>query len=238
MAIWRPYGGRSNEAGSLPLPQHSPPAPLSRVAIGRQRWQQEGTKVFCPSCASEYRPGYTACVDCEVPLVEHLTNAPRRRLVPAFPTIPKLPDNRPLLIKIVPYVAFMIGVEAILGLVVGLLDVGTFTRAERVISGREFLSQAGLPLGALVLVSVAVALAFWKEAPWSRHLLIACITLEQLWSGFGGTDLLEFGPFTLDVGNPSGVVFLAIVCWYLYGKSNVRTYYQALRVNRGGHRPW
>jgi hypothetical protein len=158
---------------------------------------------------------------------------PRRRRVPRFPTIPKPPDNRPLLIKVVPYLAFIIGGEAILGLLVGILDVGTFTRVGRVISGREFVSQAALPLSALILVSFTIAFAFWRETLWSRHLLIACLAVEQLWSGFGGTKLLEFGPFTLDIGIPSGIVFLAFACWYLYGKANVRAYYQDLKTNYG-----
>ena len=28
--------------------------------------------MFCPNCRAEYRPGFTRCSDCDVPLVEHL----------------------------------------------------------------------------------------------------------------------------------------------------------------------
>jgi hypothetical protein len=129
-----------------------------------------------------------------------------------------------------------VGGEAMLGLLIGVFDVGTFTRAGRIISGREFLSQAALPLGALALISFAVAFAFWREVLWSRHLLIACLILVaigQLWFGYGGTELLEFGPFTLDLGIPSGFVVLAFACWYLYAKASVRTYYQDLKATGG-----
>jgi len=29
--------------------------------------------VFCPKCGGEYRPGFTECIDCGVPLVEQLS---------------------------------------------------------------------------------------------------------------------------------------------------------------------
>jgi tetratricopeptide (TPR) repeat protein len=32
--------------------------------------------MFCPKCKAEYRPGYTVCADCEVPLVEQLPVEP------------------------------------------------------------------------------------------------------------------------------------------------------------------
>lgn len=31
---------------------------------------------FCPQCHDEYRPGFTRCVDCGVPLVEFLPEVP------------------------------------------------------------------------------------------------------------------------------------------------------------------
>jgi hypothetical protein len=190
--------------------------------------------MYCPSCGSEYRPGYTECADCKVPLVEHsLDDVPRRRLVPRFPTIPQPLDNRPLLIKVLPYLAFISGGVAILALLAGLFDAGTFTKAGKIISGREFLSQAALPLSVLALASFAVAFAFLRETLWSRHLLIACLVIEQMWLGFGGRELFELGPFTLDVGIPSGIVFLAFACWYLYGKASVRAYYQNLKADLG-----
>src|SRR3954453_18363769 len=93
--------------------------------------------MYCSSCGREYRPGYTECAHFHVPLVEQLPdNMPRRRAVPRFPTIPKLPDNRPLLLKVVPYLAFILAVELILALVCGLFGVGTFTRAGKIISSR------------------------------------------------------------------------------------------------------
>lgn len=31
---------------------------------------------YCPECHDEYRPGFTHCVDCEVPLVDELPEPP------------------------------------------------------------------------------------------------------------------------------------------------------------------
>lgn len=188
--------------------------------------------MYCPSCGSEYRLGYQECVDCKVPLVEHLPrNVPGHR-VPKFPTIPKPPDNRPLLLKVVPYLAFIVGGVPILCLLLALFDVGTYTWAGNVISGNEFFSEAALPIGALALVSFAVAFAFWREALWSRDLLIACLAVEQLWFGTGGTEWLV-GPFTFDLGILSGPIVLGFAGWYLYVKPRVRTYYQELRSAAG-----
>jgi hypothetical protein len=158
--------------------------------------------------------------------------------MPRFPTVPKFPDNRPLLLRIVPYLAFILGGEASIGLLMGLCDLGTFTRDGRVISGKEFISHAALPLSTWILVSFGVAFAFWRGSPWSRHLMIACLTLVaigQLWFGYGGTELLDFGPFTLDLGIPSSLVVLAFSCWYLYAKASVRAYYQELKASSGAY---
>jgi hypothetical protein len=32
--------------------------------------------MFCPECRVEYRPGFTRCSDCDVPLIEHLPATP------------------------------------------------------------------------------------------------------------------------------------------------------------------
>lgn len=41
--------------------------------------------MYCTSCRSEYREGYTECADCKVPLVESLPiNAPRSGRVPIW----------------------------------------------------------------------------------------------------------------------------------------------------------
>src|SRR5690349_24367362 len=99
--------------------------------------------MYCPSCGSEYREGYTECADCKVPLVERLPfGAKRKGRVPIFPTIPKLPDNRPLLVKIVPFLAFILGGEVVLIVLLALVGVGKFSSAGRAISSREFLAQA------------------------------------------------------------------------------------------------
>lgn len=80
--------------------------------------------MYCPSCGSEYRLGYQECVDCKVPLVEHLPrNVPVRHRVANFSTIPEPPDNRPLLLKVVPHLAFIVGGVAILCLLSLMLEL-------------------------------------------------------------------------------------------------------------------
>jgi hypothetical protein len=40
------------------------------------RSESEGNDLFCPSCKAEYRPGFTECADCSVPLVYELPPEP------------------------------------------------------------------------------------------------------------------------------------------------------------------
>jgi hypothetical protein len=52
------------------------------VRPGRDPEVPAGETLFCPQCGAEYRPGFTACADCEVPLT------------PAAPDEPLHPEPR------------------------------------------------------------------------------------------------------------------------------------------------
>jgi hypothetical protein len=138
-----------------------------------------------------------------------------------------------MLLKAVPYLALLLGSALTLALVLELLSFGIFTMDGRVVSGREALSQDGLPLGVLALVSFAVFFVFLREAQWSRHFLIGCLFLVaiwQLWLGDRRTKL-GLGPFTLDLAVPPALVIFAFACWYLYAKPSVRAYYRNLNAD-------
>src|SRR6185295_10322986 len=139
----------------------------------------------CSSCGSENPEGNTECANCKAPLVDRLPDdSPRRRWGALFPAIPdhmRPSYNRPLLLKVVPYVALLWGGAVILVLLLALTDGCTFSIEsrfsieEKIVSGKEFLAQVGIPLSLLALGSFAVAYTVLRELPWSRHLLIACL---------------------------------------------------------------
>jgi hypothetical protein len=51
----------------------APGAPLLREVRFSGGMLRSRLAMFCPECRAEYRPGFTSCSDCNVPLVEHLS---------------------------------------------------------------------------------------------------------------------------------------------------------------------
>jgi tetratricopeptide (TPR) repeat protein len=49
--------------------------------------------MFCPQCKAEYRPGYTRCADCGVPLVDHLPPTPEPEQDEPADAVPFGPDT-------------------------------------------------------------------------------------------------------------------------------------------------
>jgi hypothetical protein len=46
-----------------------------RLIVTSGHYLAGGRRVFCPKCGEEYRPGFSECYDCQVPLVEQLPKA-------------------------------------------------------------------------------------------------------------------------------------------------------------------
>jgi hypothetical protein len=190
--------------------------------------------MYCPSCAGEYREGYFECADCKVPLVERLpADAPPRRRLPRFPTIPKQHDDRPALLRSVPILGLLSGIGALLFLLASFCGLGTYTVAGKVVSASEAFSRGAIPACVLAFVSFAVAIVVGKELPWSRPfimLFLLLVAVGQVWSDGWEPSSFGFVLLTITVNVPSGVLGLLYAGWYLYGKSNVRAYYQSLEA--------
>lgn len=135
--------------------------------------------------------------------------------------------QKPLLMRVGMCVSVFIGALCLLFSLLVLLGGLSPIFATQHLAGEYSGSLAilGILWGGMLL---AIAYGFWKEKPWSRHLVIGywligyLFVLASLWM-YG--DILwpvlmaEFVPHT---------IFLAIATWYFYLKPNVVDYYLGL----------
>lgn len=195
--------------------------------------------MYCPSCGNQYWEGFAKCTDCKVPLAANPPSAvPPWQRLPILRAYAKFTNRRPLLIRIVPYLAFIMAGNALLTLLLAFFDVGVLTSEGGTISSQEFLSQIGFQAVAYALVGFTVALSFWKEWRWSRHFLIVSLVLVaigQYW--FGWSESLGFRGEGLNramtFGLTPGILLPVLACWYFYGKASVRAYYRSLKDDDG-----
>lgn len=180
--------------------------------------------MHCPSCGGEFREGFSECSDCKVSLVAAAPRDLPAKRIAMFPTVPKT-DDRPLVVKWIPFFALVHGCWMLLVLMVGL-DIVTI--------GGWNVASMDLPATALAaLAALAIAAAFWRERPWSRHLFLACFAVSALRAGLLSGSLEEIFRFdSYALGLPTGLVGLVLAGWYFYGKDNVRAYYRSLKRDR------
>jgi hypothetical protein len=102
-------------------------------------------------------------------------------------------------------------------------DAGTFTVNGEQVSGPEFLRRAGLLFGGIAVLMAAIAVGLWQNRPWARPLMVGYWLLAAAM------------PLVLPAETRSEmwassifmIVAAAIAAWYLYGKENVRAYFEA-----------
>lgn len=141
-------------------------------------------------------------------------------------------QSRPLFLKILPYIATFIGFSGLIAVLWLLSGIGTVKAAGQGMSDQEILTYGALQLGLCAIAAFTIAFGFWKERPWSRHILIVCLALLitlQLWRGLEAAYPFEIGPFATRLPFPPEILTLLLAVWYLYFKPNVRAYYRKLK---------
>jgi len=175
--------------------------------------------MYCPSCGTEYRDGFSECVDCHVPLVQELPRGFKRRRIPAFPKIPKT-SNRPFLLVLL---GFSLTVTGGLVMLTALMSIffKTFGWDGEPGFGGAIRASEILVEGVAGLAALSVAYAIWKERAWGRPALVVFVLLTAVFQGW-----LE----SANVASLAGsVLSFAFVSWYLYLWPNATDYYRRLR---------
>jgi len=150
------------------------------------------------------------------------------------PTLPKVTASQgkgPLVLRIIPHFTLFWGYSVVLTFL--LAPFFTYNLNGRIVSGREFISQTGIPLVILGIMGFAISYSLWRGAIWSRPLMLTALLFllcARGWIGFKEVPDLTTGlvDFFLDLGNLSLIIGLLLGVWYLYLKSNVRDYYRSL----------
>ena len=176
-------------------------------------------QVLCPACghvAEWHRAPVTECARCQAPYPEPLRLSVERALV-------RERAPRPLLLTLGQWASLGGGALFLFMLLLAPFDAGTYTIGDEVVSGPEFLRRAGWVFAAAGALLVTIGIGLWRERPWVRPLMVAY---------WGATGLLALaGPNVDAEALTSGLLFAAFgaagAAWYLYGKPNVRAYFEA-----------
>lgn len=133
------------------------------------------------------------------------------------------------------YSAPVFGALTLLGVACAAVDVGSYTIHGEPVSGPEFLSQVGLYLGALGLLSFAIAFGIWRERPWTPWTIAAFWAVSL--AGAAGLGWSQSGVGGAAAGVASSLLPALLAIWYCFGKDNVVAYYHALEALEGRRLP-
>lgn len=190
------------------------------------------TLVKCSSCGATQMPGET-CIACGTVLEGGVQSpAPRRpargqevgtggsarwREVAGF----GITRQKPFCIKIGMVVSFVAGAFCLLMtfLIFGAGPSATFSVNGQQVTREYFTSVALPPIILTGSIFLAIWYGFWRERPWSRHLVMVFWLLPMVL-------ILAVSPDGLAIGEL--MINAAIAGWYFYFKRNVVDYYQAL----------
>jgi hypothetical protein len=138
--------------------------------------------------------------------------------------------KRPALLNIGIY-GSLAGAAVLLLVILGAVaDIGSFKIDDVEVSGRDFLSRAGLMMGLFVLLLLAIAYAIATDKEWSRDLMVVFWLTVGGWALAQAISSMHAGNgFNLDF---TWVVALAIAIWYLYFSRDAAPYFRLLQRSR------
>ena len=137
----------------------------------------------------------------------------------------EFPAPRPLLVSIV---AWILVAQALVLPVIAFSTFGPGSTGVFRFDGQVYpVAEYGPMLAALMLgwwlVAVAVSYGFLKGFGWSRWILLGAIVGQII-------VLLAVDGFSMASLVP--IAFTVLVGWYLFGKDNVRSYFESRRIPR------
>jgi hypothetical protein len=139
------------------------------------------------------------------------------------------PPPRPWLLQTIQIVAGLFGILAPVLLSLAPFDIGTYTISGQRVSGPEFLRRAGVWFAGAGACCLAIAYALWRERPWAREVMLGTwILLVMVGSG---SLVAKMGISSeAMIGMLEALLLAVLGAWYLYRKSNVVDYFEAVRI--------
>jgi len=136
---------------------------------------------------------------------------------------------KPLLLVLGQWGSLFAGPIFLLMLLLAVFDRGTFTVDGDVVSGPEFLRRAGWIFATVGGLLLAIGIGLWRERSWVRPLMVA------YWLAFALFAFVSPGGDGADVALSvvTGVAVAGVAAWYVYGKPNVRAYFDARDPDAG-----
>jgi hypothetical protein len=180
--------------------------------------------VLCPRClvaSTFHRLPISACPHCDAEFAEAV-RAPAERAL-AVAVVPK-----PFLLQLGTVGSLAIGAMMLLFLALAPFDIGSYSISGEAVSGPEFLRATGLLLAMQAANLLAVGIGLWQERSWTRPLMIAywltVLVADVAWIVGGTLTAIDGVGFAVEIA-----VSMGVAAWYLYRKTNVAAYYDALK---------